>query len=52
MDPVILEGRGGMEEEDTVIVEVRWGSDEVDPVIVEVRGGLPRERATEGTMKI
>ena len=39
MDPVIVKGRGGMEEEDTVIVEVRWGSDEVDPVIVEVRGG-------------
>ena len=38
MDPVIVEGRGGMEEEDTVIVEVRWGRDEVEPVVVEVRG--------------
>ena len=33
-----MEGRGGMEEEDTVIVEVRWGRDEVEPVVVEVRG--------------
>ena len=38
MDPVIVEGRGVMEEEDTVIVEVRWSRDEVEPVVVEVRG--------------